>query len=382
MKIARLKTEGSPEDVLVAITSDDKPEIPEDVQRKWQKIIDLAAKIIGVPSGLINKLNEETLEVFLSSKTENNIFEKNLNFELGLGWYCENVAGSKKELMLPNALKDDEWKENPSVPFNMISYMGVPIFWPDGEVFGTFCVLDNKENQFSEDYKELIISLREIIQNDLKQVILLEQFKNDVMCKEMQIREIHHRVKNHFNLLISTISLQSIKDYSNKNIKTVLAEIQSKINAISLIHDKLYFSTNLDKILIGEYLKDVGDFQIKSLYQSGISFECFSPAINLPVNVTVSLGFLLNELITNSIKHAFKGIELPVIKVSIEQKENGNIVFEYRDNGAGLPENFNADKLDSLGVLLIKISAQQLKGLLKMQNDNGFHLKLTFKLPH
>jgi len=69
-------------------------------------------------------------------------------------------------------------------------------------------------------------------------------------------------------------------------------------------------------------------------------------------------------------------------EVSVEQKENGNIVFEYRDNGAGLPENFNADKLDSLGVLLIKISAQQLKGLLKMQNDNGFHLKLTFKLPH
>ncbi len=382
MKIARLKTEGSSEDVLVAITSDDKPEIPEDVERKWQKIIDLAAKIIGVPSGLINKLNEETLEVFLSSRTVNNIFEKNLNLKLGLGWYCENVAGNKKELLLPNALEDDNWKENPSIPFNMISYMGVPIFWPDGEVFGTFCLLDNKENQFSEEYKELIISLREIIQNDLKQVILLEQFKNDLMCKEMQIREIHHRVKNHFNLLISTISLQSIKDYSYKDIKTVLAEIQSKINAISLIHDKLYFSTNLDKILIGEYLKDVGDFQLKSLSHSGISFECFSPEINMPVNVTVSLGFLLNELITNSIKHAFKEVELPVIKVSVEQKENGIIVFEYRDNGAGLPENFNADKLDSLGMLLIKISAQQLKGLLKMQNDNGFHLKLTFKLQH
>ncbi len=381
MRIARVKSESSSEDVLVGITSKEKPEIPEDFQRKWQKIIDLAAKIIGVPSGLINRLNEETLEIFLTSNTENNIFEKNHNLKLGLGWYCESVAGSKNELLLPNALKDEKWKDNPSIPFNMISYMGVPIFWPDGEVFGTFCVLDNKENQFSEEYKELIISLREIIQNDLKQILLLEQFKNDLVGKELQLREIHHRVKNHFNLLISTISLQSLKDYGSKDIKTVLTDIQSKINAISIIHDKLYFSTNLDKILIGEYLKEIGKYQIKNLYQSDIIFSCNCPDINMPVNVTVSLGFLLSELITNSIKYAFKEVILPEIKVSIEKKENGNIIFEYRDNGIGLPEDFNLDKLDSLGMLLIKISAKQLNGFLKMQNDNGFHLKITFKLP-
>lgn len=83
MRIAKVKTENSPTEVLIAITSADKPEISDELQKKWQKVLDLAAKIIGVPSGLITKLHEEKLEVYLTSKTDNNIFEQNLKLDLG-----------------------------------------------------------------------------------------------------------------------------------------------------------------------------------------------------------------------------------------------------------------------------------------------------------
>jgi len=380
MRIARLKTIASADEVLVAITSLEKPEISEEIQQKWQKIVDLAAKIIGVPSGLINRLHEDKLEIFLTSNTENNIFEKNLKLDLGLGWYCENVAGSKKELLLPNAKKDDDWKENPSIPFNMISYMGVPIYWPDGEVFGTFCMLDNKENHYTEEYKELIKLLREIIQNDLQQILLYQQVKNDLSNKEFQLREIHHRVKNHFNLLISTISIQSLRENSDSDLGSILNDIQSKINAISLIHDKLYFSTNLDKILLVEYLTELGTYHIKSLYESDIKFKCNGPDANVSANVTISLGFVLNELITNSLKYAFRNIKAPEIIVKIEKDEENNLTLDYKDNGIGLPADFNIDNRKSLGMLLIKMTVQQLNGHSLIKNDNGFHFRMTFKL--
>ncbi len=241
MRIAKVKTENSPTEVLIAITSADKPEISDELQKKWQKVLDLAAKIIGVPSGLITKLHEEKLEVYLTSKTDNNIFEQNLKLDLGLGWYCENVAGTRSELVISNANKDDKWKENnPSIPFNMISYMGIPILWPDGEIFGTFCMLDSKEHKYSDIYKELLVSLREIIQNDLQSILKHAQMENDLVIKDSQLREVHHRVKNHFNLILSTIYLESIKDQDDNSLKNVLSDIQSRISAISIIHDKLY----------------------------------------------------------------------------------------------------------------------------------------------
>jgi c-di-GMP phosphodiesterase len=380
MRIAKVKTHLSENEILVPITSQEKPQISEENIKKWQKILDLAANIIGVPSGLINRLNEDSLEIFITSKTPGNIFEQNVKLDLGLGWYCEHVTGSRNEFILPNALKDESWKNNPSVPFNIISYLGIPIFWPDGEVFGTFCMLDNKEIDYNQNYLDLLNSFREIIQNDLNNLLLLQQIKDDLVKKEIQLREINHRVKNHFNLLISTLSLQSSKSKDEKDVRSIIDDIRFRINTISMIHDKLSISRNLDNIMIGDYLKELGNYLIINLSQINIIFECNSPKIIVPVDLSVTCGIIMNELITNSIKYAFKGIQNPSIIINIDRTDN-NITFEYKDNGKGLPDEVSIDGSASLGMTLIRISVQQLNGSYQINNDNGFNFKMTFRIP-
>lgn len=381
MRIAKVKTENSPTEVLIAITSADKPEISDELQKKWQKVLDLAAKIIGVPSGLITKLHEDKLEVYLTSKTDNNIFEQNLKLDLGLGWYCENVAGTRSELVISNANKDDKWKENnPSIPFNMISYMGIPILWPDGEIFGTFCMLDSKEHQYSDIYKELLVSLREIIQNDLQSILKNTQMENDLVIKDSQLREVHHRVKNHFNLILSTIYLESIKDQDDNSLKNVLSDIQSRISAISIIHDKLYHSMNLEKVILGDYLAEVAKHIIQNLSQREIEFSHNNSSINTDTKHSVPCGLLLNELVTNSLKYAFHDTPSPKINLEVKPGYNNDIIINYCDNGKGIPDSYDINGSLSLGMLLIKQSVAQLGGIYEITNDNGMQFTMSFKI--
>ena len=127
------------------------------------------AEIIGVPSGLIMRVVDSDIEVFVSSKTENNPYHSGDKESLfGSGLYCETVIKTKDKLLVPNALIDEKWKNNPDIKLNMVSYLGFPLLFPDGEPFGTICVLDNKENAYTALHPKLIESFREIIHKNLE----------------------------------------------------------------------------------------------------------------------------------------------------------------------------------------------------------------------
>lgn len=376
MRVAKVKSLSTSSEVIVPITSEDKPDISKEILKKWQQIVDLAAKIIGVPSGLITRLSEQDLEVFLTNEDEQNIFNKDDKLELGAGWYCESVAAQRTELVLPNALKVDKWKDNPSIPFNIISYMGIPISWPDGEIFGTFCMLDSKENSYSEQYMDLLKSLREIIQEDLKSVLVYQQAQKELANKDYQIREVHHRVKNHFTLLLSTLNLQSFIG-SHESPEEILSEIQSRVFAISSIHDKLYQSSNLEEVELGDYLTELGKFVISNLAKAEIHYSCTSDELKGSAEISLPCGLLLNELLTNSLKYAFNGIDHPKIQLTI-RTENGSIHFLYRDNGHGLSSDFDIESTESLGMILIKQLVLQLGGSYEIYNDDGFVFEASF----
>lgn len=157
----------------VGITSDDKPEVDEKILKKWQSIINLIANIMNVPSGLIMKITDSHMEVFLKSETENNPYPEDGSDSLGHGLYCETVIGRDRELEVVNALEEEMWKDNPDVSLDMISYLGYPIKWPDQEFFGTICVLDSKSHHYPQLYKDLIKELKSAIELDLE--LLLNQ---------------------------------------------------------------------------------------------------------------------------------------------------------------------------------------------------------------
>lgn len=135
---------------------------------KWQNIVDIIAELIDIPAALIMRLVESDIEVFVSSQSDANPYRPGDHEHfLGSGLYCETVINTNDKLLIPNALTDEKWKNNPDIKLNMISYLGFPITLPDGKPFGTICVLDNKENAYSETYENLIKSFREIIQSHL-----------------------------------------------------------------------------------------------------------------------------------------------------------------------------------------------------------------------
>lgn len=154
------------------MTNEQRPiqiEISEDTINKWQNIVNIMAELIDIPAALIMRIVESDIEVFVSSQSDGNPYHPGDHEHLlGSGLYCETVIKSNDKLLIPNALKDEKWKNNPDIKFNMISYLGFPIILPDGSPFGTICILDNKENSYSETYENLIKNFREIIQYQLE----------------------------------------------------------------------------------------------------------------------------------------------------------------------------------------------------------------------
>jgi PAS domain S-box-containing protein len=140
--------------------------IPDSFHKKWQNIADLLAKIINIPAALIMKTENEFMEVFISSHSDNNPYKPG-DKEHWHGLYCETVIKSQKQLLIPNALKDKDWDKNPDIKLGMIAYLGVPLNFPDKTPFGTICVLDSKENGFTKDQKQLLEQFKNVIELDL-----------------------------------------------------------------------------------------------------------------------------------------------------------------------------------------------------------------------
>lgn len=154
-------------------------EVPIEQQESWQDIVDIMAKILHVPTALIMRFTDPYIEVFVSSKTSGNPYHRGeKEIVAKSGYYCERVLQTKDMLLVPNALADEEWKDNPDLKLNMISYLGLPILLPDGTPFGTLCVLDNKENSYSKIFQTLLQKFRNLIQKDLE-IIFLNQVLGD-----------------------------------------------------------------------------------------------------------------------------------------------------------------------------------------------------------
>ncbi|HHF3105870.1 bifunctional diguanylate cyclase/phosphodiesterase [Vibrio diabolicus] len=161
-------------------------EIPESMQKSWQEIVNLLAQITHVPTTLIMRIHPDRIEVNTSSETQGNPYRTGDAELLGNGLYCEHVIEHKSELMVPNALEDEEWCNNPDIKLGMISYCGLPLFWPNGETFGTICMLDSKKNEYSDTYRQLLGTFKDSIEAQLS--VVYQQHKLQRLNNELKNR--------------------------------------------------------------------------------------------------------------------------------------------------------------------------------------------------
>lgn len=186
----------------ILITDNEKPTIDKIMIEKWQTIIDLIAKIINVPSALIMQVTTDSMRVFVKSNNPENPYPQGGNDNLGNGLYCETVLGTNQELLINNSLHHEKWKDNPDVGLNMVSYLGLPLQWPDQEYFGTICVLDSKTNNFSAEYRELLYEFKLAIERDLELLCyhqeLIYYANMDTLTSVMNRRKLESILKDKY----------------------------------------------------------------------------------------------------------------------------------------------------------------------------------------
>nr|MBP7322830.1 sigma 54-interacting transcriptional regulator [Deltaproteobacteria bacterium] len=133
--------------------------ISEEITRSWQNMVTNFAELLNVPAVLVTRLEDARLEILCANVSRLHPFKAGDHDTL-VGSYCEEVIRSGSVLRVSNALDDERWKTNPDISPSLISYLGVPLFWPDGEVFGTICILDSKTNAFEERYERLLTTFK------------------------------------------------------------------------------------------------------------------------------------------------------------------------------------------------------------------------------
>lgn len=199
--------------------------------------------------------------------------------------------------------------------------------------------------------------------------------------KKWLVKEIHHRVKNNLQTIISLLESQS--HYLKDEALSAIQESQSRIYAMSLIHQKLYREDNLAAINMAVYLPDLVYYLRDSFnVKSHIQFELAIEPLELDVSQTMPLGIILNEAVTNSIKYAFPDHSANnVITVTLEKDSEELINLIISDNGTGLPEGFDVNNITSLGLKLIKGLTGDLNGQfsIKSKKGNGTVINISFE---
>lgn len=168
--------------------------IPADVLQKWQRIVDLLADIVHVPSAVVTALeppDSTHYSIVASSNSEGNPFPNGDTFSMDIGTFCETVIKSRRPLLVENGLEDPQWRSAPEMQVGMVSYLGFPVLWPDGRVFGTICVLDDKANGYSNVYQELLAHCRDVLEGDLQ---TLARLGGELEEQRSQLTELFARV--------------------------------------------------------------------------------------------------------------------------------------------------------------------------------------------
>lgn len=203
---------------------------------------------------------------------------------------------------------------------------------------------------------------------------------NSLQEKEILLKEIHHRVKNNFQIITSLLSLQA-ENISDEKILDIFQDSQNRIKSMSLIHELMYSTENFIDINLKNYITRLIEF-LKSSYSpddSKITIDLEVEEISLSLDNLIPIGLIINELISNSFKHAFPDGRKGNIIISLKAFDNENYLLSVKDTGIGLPKDFDLQKIKSLGMFLVSTLSKQIDGKLRFSgSDAGTEITIVF----
>ncbi len=202
--------------------------------------------------------------------------------------------------------------------------------------------------------------------------------KKSLEEKELLIKEMHHRVKNNFQIITSLLDLQT-NEIKDKTVLEILEKGRNRIKSMSLIHQKL-FQSKSGFIKFNDFI----DLLVKELsflykFNENIKTTTQVKEVYFDIDTAIPLALIINEILTNSFKYAFKNTKENKLYISLQKADKENYKLIIKDNGAGVSENFNIKEAKSTGLKLVERLVKQLHGSLQLINESGLKFEIYFK---
>ncbi len=235
-----------------------------------------------------------------------------------------------------------------------------------------------KVSSRTEDGKPLLVCGTHLDINERK--LIQDEILNQLSEKQIILKEAHHRIKNNISSISSLLSLQA-ETIDNWEAKAALQDAIGRVRSMQILYEKLLIADDCMDTSLKHYLEDLVD-DVIDVFPDRINIKVEKQICDCRLNSRqiFPLGIIVNEIITNILKYAFTDRESGVIRIKAK-KEDKNIILEIQDNGNGLPEDFDIDKQDGFGLMLIRILCQQLDGYYQIENSAGVRSILKFKIP-
>lgn len=232
---------------------------------------------------------------------------------------------------------------------------------------------------YGEFYKENNKTTKVIgyIQDISENVEKENKLENTLEEKEVLLKEVHHRVKNNLQIILSLLRLD--ERFNSNNPKETLEATKNRINSMAKIHEKIYQSSDLAHVNLKEYIKSEinGLFSLYSIKNIKRNFKLDN--IDLDIEKAIPIGLIINEIVHNTIKYAFPNKENGNLTIILKEKNKTDIELIIKDDGIGMPESFNLETSNTLGLIVIKNLIYQIEGTIEMIQEKGTGFRINFK---
>lgn len=234
---------------------------------------------------------------------------------------------------------------------------------------------------FEDCYSRVFLTTKDMTEKIVNDNIMLQTSNRE---KEVLLKEVHHRVKNNLQIVTSLLNLQSytINDSTTKDIFNVSL---NRIKSMASVHEMLYKSSDFSKIEYQIYLNTLISGLVNSIKGEGemIKVDIKAHQLNLNIDTSIPLGLLITELVTNSLKHGIKKDGHGEIYVHLSRQDDDSLLLKIGDDGIGLPEDFDLDNSETLGLQLVQSLIEQLSGSCKKdKTKRGTHIIIEFLEQH
>ncbi|SNQ60116.1 MASE3 domain-containing protein [Candidatus Methanoperedens nitratireducens] len=323
-------------------------------------------------------LFENASDAVIMVDIKDNVTSWNISAERMFGWTAEEAIGKKNtQLIVPGDLVQDK---------DLFSYQAKS----GKSVSGIETVRIRKDGTRLEvsltispirDANQNVIGFSSIIRDVSERKRTENQIKQSLKEKEILLREIHHRVKNNMQIISSLLRLQSGYVKEEKYLE-MFKESQNRIISMSLIHEKIYQSDDFSRVDFKDYTADMVDrlFQAYGFDDRRVVLDIDAEDALLDIDSAIPCGLIINELVTNSLKHAFPDGRAGEIKIALHRTDDTEIELIVGDNGIGFPEDVDFRKTESLGLQLVTLLVNtQLEGEIKLNRSQGTEFQIKFK---